>query len=62
MLVDKDDPDIFSLLRKFVECSRYCSFFGLVVHHEEIALRVRRFGDMPDPGEEQTGDRTDNCE
>lgn len=46
MLVDKNDSNILPLLGKGLECPLNFGCFGLRVNDKEVALRIRRIGDV----------------
>ena len=46
MLVDQDDSDVLPLSSELCERFLDLRLFGLVVHYQKVASRIRWFGDM----------------
>lgn len=46
MLIDQDDPDVFSFFGEFLECRFDGSGVGLAVDNEEVLLRIGASGDV----------------
>jgi hypothetical protein len=53
MLIDQQYPYVLSLFRIASECLFNLTRLGLLVHDQEVPLRVRWVGDMTDTSKEQ---------